>query len=122
MSLRVIERKDGRVLELAVNGKFVDSDFQSLEPAFQRLVKQHGKIRVLLQMQDFHGWEGVALWDEVKFDLKHFGEIERLAMVGDKKWEQFLSAFSRPFTSADIRYFDSVELDQARAWLENGAT
>jgi hypothetical protein len=119
VSLQLIEKQDGKVLELAVNEKFTDSDFRSLEPAFYRLVKQHGKIRVLLQMVDFHGWEGVALWDEVRFDVKHFGEIERLAMVGDKKWEKFLSAFCRPFTTAEVRYFDKVAINEARAWLEN---
>ena len=119
MSLHLTEKKGGKILEMAVTGKFVDSDFQNLEPTFYRLVKQHGKIRVLLEMLDFHGWEGVALWDEVKFDLKHLGEIERLSMVGDKKWEKFLGAFCRPFTTAEIRYFDKVAIDEARAWLEN---
>jgi len=116
------KKQDGKVLELALNGKFTDSDFQSLEATFHRLVRQHGKIRVLLQMVDFHGLEGAALWDEVRFDVKHFGEIERLAMVGDKKWEKFLSAFCRPFTPAEIRYFDKVAINEAWAWQENDAT
>jgi hypothetical protein len=76
VSLRLLEKKDGRILELAVDGKFVDSHYQRLEPTFQRLVNLHGKIRVLLEMRNFHGWKGVAFWDEVKFDLKHLREIE----------------------------------------------
>jgi len=122
VSLHLTEKKDGRILELVVNGKFVDRDFQDLEPTFYKLVKQYNKIRVLLDMVDFHGWEGVAIWDEVKFDFKHFGEIERLAMVGDKRWERFLSAFCRPFVTAEVRYFDRAALNEARAWLEKDAT
>ena len=117
MSLRIIENKNGNILELEVTGKFVASDFQSLESTFQRLVKQYGKIRVLFRMQDFHGWEPVAFWDEVKFDLKHLSDIERLAIVGDKQWEKFLGVFGRPFTAAEIRYFDQSALPAAREWL-----
>jgi hypothetical protein len=119
----VVERNHGKILELTATGKFADADLKRLEPTFSRLVHQHGKIRVLLQMLDFHGWEGSAIWDEVKFDAKHFSEIERLAMVGDKNWEKFLSTFSRPFTTADIRYFDQSDARAARTWLEgNGGS
>jgi hypothetical protein len=119
MSLHIIENTGGSILELEASGKLAASDFQSLESTFQRLVKQYGKIRVLFIMRDFHGWEPVAFWDEVKFDLKHFGDIERLAMIGDKQWEKFLGVFGRPFTAAEIRYFDKSELAEARSWLES---
>jgi hypothetical protein len=122
MSLKLIEDDRSHILELEVTGKFVTSDFQSLESTFQRFVKQYGKIRVLFRMQDFHGWEPTAFWDEVKFDLKHLGDIDRLAMVGDKQWEKFLAVFGRPFTAAEVRYFDKSALPAARAWLEDVTT
>ena len=113
----MIENNKGNILQLEVSGKFVASDFQSLESTFQKLVKKYGKIRVLFRMQNFHGWEPVAFWDEVKFDLRHLGDIERLAMVGDKRWEKFLGVFARPFTTAEIRYFDESALPAALEWL-----
>ena len=87
-------------------------------PEFERLVKQHGKIRVLFDMADFHGWNAGALWDDIKFNLKHCSDIERLAMVGEKKWEQGMSVFCKPFTTAKIRYFDRPQAPDALAWLE----
>jgi len=117
MSLRIIENDDFNIIEIEISGKLVASDFQSLESIFRRLVKQNGRIRILFRMRDFHGWEPIAFWDEVKFDLKHFGDIERLAMVGDKQWQKFLGVFGRPFTAAEIRYFDESELPAARVWL-----
>lgn len=121
MPLHIIENNDGNILEVEASGKLVATDFRSLEGTFQRLVKQNGKIRVLFRMRDFHGWEPVAFWDEVKFDLKHFGDIERLAMVGDKQWEKFLGVFGRPFTGTEIRYFDKSALPEARAWIERNS-
>ena len=118
MAANLSEANGGKVLEVQVSGKLTHDDYQRLVPAFERLVKQHGKIRVLFEMAGFHGWEAGALWDDIKFDLKHFSDIEQLAMVGDKKWEQGMSAFCRPFTTAKIRYFDSAAIQKARAWLE----
>src|SRR5919106_311369 len=72
MAARLTEKNGGRVLEVAVSGKLTHSDYDRFVPAFERLVKQHGKIRVLFDMTDFHGWEAAALGDDIKFDLKHF--------------------------------------------------
>ena len=80
--------------------------YEQFVPAFDRLVQQHGKLRVLFEMADFHGWDAGALWDDIKFDVKHVSHIDRLAMVGDKTWEHGMSVFCRPLTTAAIRYFD----------------
>ena len=118
MAAQLTETNGGRVLEVQVSGKLTDEDYKRFVPAFERLVKSHGKIRVLFEMVDFHGWELGALWDDIKFDAKHFKDIDMLAMVGDKTWEKAMSAFCRPFTTATIRYFDRAAIGEARAWLE----
>ena len=118
MSITHTEKNEGKQLEVQVSGKLTHQDYTTLMPEFERLVKQHGKLRVLFEMTDFHGWESAAVWDDIKFDIKHFSDIERLAMVGDKKWEKGMSVFCKPFTTARIRYFDRAALADARAWLE----
>lgn len=57
-------------------------------------------------MREFHGWSMGALWEDIKFDLHHFADIERLALIGDKKWEVGMAVFCKPFTTAKIRYFE----------------
>ena len=118
MPIDVVERNHGKILELTATGKFVDGDLQRLEPTFDRLVKQHGKIRVLLQLLDFHDWDGFALGIHAKSDAKPLGEIERLAIVGDEKWEKLLSIFCM---APGIRYFDPSAAGDARTWLEGNS-
>ena len=110
----------GKLLAVHVIGKLTKADYERFVPEFERLVRQHGKLRVLFDMTDFHGWEGSALREEINFDLEHFFDIERLAMVGDKKWEKIMSVFCKPFTTATIRYFDHMEAAKARWWLDEG--
>ena len=109
---------EGKVVGIRASGKLTQKDYEHFVPEVEKLIEQHGKIRILLEMHDFHGWELSALWEDTKFDLKHFAHIERLAMVGDKKWEGWMAKFCRPFTSAKIEYFPQEEAEKAREWLE----
>jgi hypothetical protein len=43
--------------------------------------------------------------------------VARLAMVGDRIWEHGMNLFCRPFTCAEVRYFDCHDRDGARSWL-----
>ena len=118
MAIKLKEKDGGKVLEIQVSGKLAHEDYLPFVPKFEQLVKQHGKLRVFFDMTDFHGWEGGVFWDDIKFDIKHFSDIERIAMVGDKEWEKQMSLFCRPFTTAEIRYFDKINATEAWAWLE----
>jgi hypothetical protein len=118
MAIRFKDKDGGKVLEVHVSGKLAHEDYLQFVPKFEQLIKQHGKLRVFFYMTDFHGWEGGVFWDDIKFDIKHFSDIERIAMVGDKEWEKQMSLFCRPFTTAEIRYFDKINAPEAWAWLE----
>ena len=58
-----------------------------------------------------------ALWEDTKFGVNHFHDIERLAVVGEKKWQKAVTELCKPLTTATVRYFDGKELDVARAWV-----
>ena len=121
MPIQLQEENDGKMLAVHVTGKLVKSDYEKFVPEFERLVQQHGKLRVLFDMTGFHGWEGGALWDEIKFDIKHFADIERIAAVGDRKWQHGMAAFFTPFTKATTRYFDHADAAEARKWLDGAS-
>jgi hypothetical protein len=50
-------------------------------------------------------------------DVKHFNDIERLAIVGEERWHKWMASFCKPFTTATVRYFTFAQIDQAHAWL-----
>ena len=70
-----------------------------------------------MELHDFRGWTVGALWEDTKFAARHFNDLERLAVVGEKKWEKGLAFFAKPFTTAAVRYFDMTEREKARAWI-----
>ena len=117
MAIELLEKADGKVLEVRASGKLTREDYGHFVPEVERLIGQHGKIRIVFDMHDFHGWTVGALWRDTKFDLKHFRDIERLALIGEKAWEHGMAIFCKPFTTAKIRYFDRSQADEAEAWI-----
>ncbi len=117
MPIELREESGGKILVIQVSGKLAAADYQHFVPEFDRLVAKNGKLRVLFDMNDFHGWEVGALWADTTFALKHFADIERLAMVGEKKWQHGMATFCKPFTKATIQYFDQAHASEARQWL-----
>ena len=120
MALQVNELVGGKILEVLLTGKLHKEDYQHFVPQVERLIAQHGKIRILMEMRDFHGWDLAALWQDVKFDSANFKHIERIAMVGDKMWEHGMAIFCKPFTTAEVRYFDVKDRSAALQWVESG--
>ncbi len=108
---------DSNVIEIRVSGKLSREDYEVFVPEIEALIAQHGTVRILFDMHDFHGWETAALWEDIKFDWKHYRDIERIAMIGESAWEKGMAKFCIPFTKAKIRYFDRQEEAAAREWI-----
>jgi hypothetical protein len=117
MPIQLNEENDAKILVVHVSGKLVAADYEHFVPEFDRLVQQHGRLRVLFDMTGFHGWDTGALWEDTKFAFQHFSDIERLAIVGEKRWQQGMATFCKPFTRAVVRYFDHADAAEARKWL-----
>jgi hypothetical protein len=107
----------GKVLHVKVTGKLTKEAYEIFVPAIDQQIEQHGKVRILFEMEDFHGWTAGALWEDTKFGLHHWKDIERLALVGEKRWQKGMAAFCKPFTTAKVEYFEHDKLDEARAWV-----
>jgi hypothetical protein len=117
MPIHLKEENAGKLLSVHVSGKLEKADYEHFVPEFERLLRLHGKLRVMFDMTGFHGWTAGALWADTKFAMHHFGDIERLAVVGEKKWQDGMATFCKPFTQATVKYFDHTATAEAQAWL-----
>ena len=103
------------------SGKLTDADYQQFVPRLEKLIEEYGKISVFLELEDFHGWESKAIWDDFKLGQSHPYDFERIAIIGDKAWERWISLLAKPFTHARVRYFNRDEHDKAWDWLKQNA-
>ena len=101
-----------------LSGKLHDADYKTFVPQVDAEIAKEGKVNVLAQFHDFHGWDAKALWDDIKFSTTHCTKIKRIAIVGEKAWEKWMAVVCKPFTMAKIRYFDAAQTDAALKWLQ----
>ena len=106
-----------KILALKLSGKLHDEDYRSFVPAIDAAA-QSGKVRLLAQFHDFHGWSPMAMWDDIKFATTHCTKFDKVALVGEKTWEKWMAAVCKPFTMARVQYFDAADVDKAWAWLQ----
>lgn len=77
------------------------------------------EIRVLVEAVDFHGWRDLrALWHHLRFVAGQRTKIERIAMVGDARWQRRLVASARHVFRIDARFFDQEHIAEAKTWLQ----
>lgn len=112
-----LDRSAGNVLGFKLSGKLHDADYKLFVPAVDAALAAHDKVRLLALLEDFHGWDAHALWDDIKFAANHFTKVDRVALVGDKSWESWMATVCKPFTAATVKYFDASQLDAAWAWV-----
>jgi hypothetical protein len=117
MPVKFNDEDEGNVLAIQVSGRLTKADYVYFAPEFERLIQLNGKLRLLFDLAGFQGWEGSALWECIKFDVKHFADIERIAMIGDSRWEHGMAVFCKPFTKATVQYFTHAKIAGAWNWL-----
>jgi hypothetical protein len=118
--LNVLEQLTGlpaHTVGFKLSGKLHDEDYKTFVPLVDAEIAKDGKVNVLAQFHDFHGWDAKALWDDIKFSTTHCTKIQRIALVGEKPWEKWMAAVCKPFTMAKIKYFGAGDVEAAKAWL-----
>lgn len=117
--VEILDQSNPDIIAIRLSGKLLHQDYQQFLPVLEKLIEDRGGIRCLLEMTDFQGMELRALWDEIKFDVKHGRQITRCAVVGDRTWERWMTTLSRPvFPRAEVRFFDVAERDRAWDWIQ----
>ena len=113
-----LDLSEGNVLGIRLQGRLQEQDYSEILPEMDRIIKEHGKLRLLLELKGIQGIEPAELWESLRFDQSQFADYERLALVGEEEWEQVLAALSEPFTQGEVKFFPPVELREAWAWVK----
>lgn len=106
-----------RILALKASGKLHDADYQVCTPVFQKAAAA-GPFRMLVLLEDFHGWDLHAAWDDLKLGWEVEGALERIALVGDSSLATWMTLLAKPFTKAQVRQYHAGEQAVAMAWLQ----
>ncbi|SEA12006.1 STAS/SEC14 domain-containing protein [Microbulbifer marinus] len=116
-----LERIEGEFfLTMRVRGKLTHEDYASLEPMLESAIAgvENPKINVYFDATEMEGWEPRAAWDDFKLGVKHGREFNRVAMVGNRRWQEMAAKVGSWFIGGEARYFEDE--GEAMSWLMEG--
>ena len=117
MSAEIVNTAD-RILTLKVAGKLTQPEFAAAQKQVAEILQQQGKMSLLVLTEEFQGWERGGAWGDLSFQMENDSLIEKLAIVGEKQWEDLTLLFaSKGLRKFPVEYFQPTQLSQARAWL-----
>ncbi|PWQ93779.1 STAS/SEC14 domain-containing protein [Leucothrix arctica] len=116
--LQFIPIIDENIIAVRASGKLTHEDYQRFLPQLEDEINKLQKASLLLEFDNFSGWEIEAAKDDFKFALKHLSELDRIAVVGDKAWEHWMVLMIKPFLPfGKSQYFNRENLQDAWDWL-----
>jgi len=87
-------------------------------PRIEEVLKQHGHIHFLLELQtDVGNFTMNAWWQDLMVGLKHFSNWRRMAIVSDQKWVNEISSALSIVLPGKTKGFSREKLDAAKAWV-----
>jgi len=116
--IQKLAESTGNVIGFKAIGEITASDYLKLEPEVRDLVEKEGNVRMLIDLTEFQ-WEKMEAWlQDLEFGYKFHNKIAKMAIVGNKTWEKWMTALARPFYARDAKFFYTNDIDKAWAWLK----
>lgn len=111
---------DTNVVEFVIDEKVTKEELEELHGAVEKVIADHGKVRLLKQLKSGGSTPSIefgAMWDNLAWAFKNMKNVERVAGVADQTWMGKLTDMADPFFKAEMRFFPTDRVDDARAWL-----
>jgi len=112
------------ILTIRPSGPLKKEDFENLAREIDPSIERTGDLAgLLIDAKAFPGWDSFgALAAHIRFVRDHHRHVRRIAVVTDSALGNLLEKLASHFVAATIRHFKAGELEQARAWIVEGAT
>lgn len=120
--MQILQQTAGIVIVTKATGTLTGVDYAKLLPLFVERFRRYGKIRWYFEMENFKGWDAKALQEDIKFDVQHAGGFEKIAIVGESVWQEKLTDLMKPFTKAEVKFFELTQRDEALSWIKPGGS
>lgn len=99
---------------------FKKADYDRIIQITKEAIGREGKVRALIILEAFEGWERRGDWGDVSFMTEQGQHIEKMAIVGDEKWRHDAFAFTaKGFRATAIEFFTPSRPSEARSWLSS---
>ncbi|QSX29297.1 SpoIIAA family protein [Shewanella cyperi] len=102
---------------MKVVGKLTHEDYEQMVPVLETAIAgvKDPALYVIMDATELEGWEPRALWDDLKLGLRHGRHFEKIAIVGEPGWQEWLARIGNWFTAGEVKFF--VDYQDGVDWL-----
>jgi len=118
MPCEIVEKEEG-LITIKITGVLKRAELAQAEKVAIEAMGSAQKVKFLILTENFQGWDNRDNWEDVSFQSQYDQQIEKIAIVGEKKWQDLAEAFvGKGLRSMDIRYFAPTEMAMAKTWIK----
>nr|WP_228748772.1 STAS/SEC14 domain-containing protein [Vibrio vulnificus] len=98
-------------------GTLTHQDYQAIAPVLEAALTgiNRQQMNMLADISEFSGWEPRAAWDDFQLGLKIGFSVNKVAVYGDKNWQELAAKVGSWFISGEMKSFS--DYDSAITWL-----
>jgi hypothetical protein len=106
------------ILRIVVPVKLKVDDFLQIAPQVDSIIRQYGKLRLLIDASQFSGWENIAAFENhAGFVKNHQNSVERIAVIIAHDWQRWLIGTIRIFLHPKVEAYDQGNEREALLWI-----
>ena len=124
--LQLLDFTQKNIIATKANDLLGINDYEKIHPLIHNIINTGKKVRWYFEMDDCLISNSTGFWEDGiievnygKMKFTHSEDIEKIAIVGNKKWEKWMRSVMKPFIKARVMYFDLSDRGTAMEWIMN---
>lgn len=116
--IKISNDEDSNIISTTVTQDFSPRDWERLIPALVRKKLHHERVGWCLELKDFNEEARETGLEENALEQFDSQSISRIAIIADNDLKTWAEDLVAPFSSAEVRYYDSFDQAEAQEWLK----
>ncbi len=122
--LQILAFTHKNIIATRANGLLYFNDYEKIHPLIHNIIRTGKKVRWYFEMEDYPGLKlpGLQEKSDIGFNhnglnFTHAGDIEKIAIVGNKACESWMRSLMTPFANASLMYFELEYRNRGMEWI-----
>ncbi len=107
------------IAEIVVDGPISRADYDDVSARLAALIERCGRIRILEDIRRIGRFDPSIIPVDLRFTFRHLKDFSHCAIVGERKWLDWLARSLDRLVKCEVRYFDRTDIEDARRWLSS---
>ncbi len=114
--LSIINTEKENLIAARLSGTLNKADLEKVHPLIHQVINNGHKVDWYLEIEEGTTYSLAGLLEDFKIDLLHFQDYGKIAVVGEKKWQEWGAKAANYLTNSDVKFYDPADQPQALQW------